>query len=97
MHNFWNVLLFYQRLWLAVKYNGVQRRYIAGLLGEIFDWWFCSSSSTGSIHVIVNWFPTSSTFTYGSSRMHHILKLISGVKAMYSIPSTVKVHYQKYR
>lgn len=40
MHNFWNVLLFYQRLWLAVKYNGVQRRYIAGLFGEIFDWWY---------------------------------------------------------
>jgi hypothetical protein len=43
MHDVWNVVLFYQRLALAIRYRGVHEKYVPGLLGEIFDWWYIQS------------------------------------------------------
>jgi hypothetical protein len=32
----WNVLYFYQRLWLAIKYKNIQEDYVPEMFGENF-------------------------------------------------------------
>jgi hypothetical protein len=39
----WNVLYFYQRLSLAVRYRNVHARYIGDMFGENFVWWYLKS------------------------------------------------------
>ena len=36
----WNVMYFYQRLWLAVKYKNIHRKYVPEMFGENFYWWY---------------------------------------------------------
>jgi hypothetical protein len=36
----WDVMRFYQRLAITIKYNQVIRRVVPGLFGEIFLWWY---------------------------------------------------------
>jgi hypothetical protein len=39
----WNVMYFYQRLWLAVKYKSIHERYVPEMFGENFCWWYIKS------------------------------------------------------
>ena len=39
----WNVMYFYQRLWLAVKYRSIHRSYVPEMFGENFCWWYIKS------------------------------------------------------
>ena len=39
----WNVMYFYQRLWLAIKYNNIHTKYVPELFGENFWWWYLKS------------------------------------------------------
>jgi len=39
----WSVMYFYQRLWLAIKYRSIHRRFIADMFGENFYWWYLKS------------------------------------------------------
>ena len=39
----WNVMYFYQRLWLAVKYKSIHRSYVPEMFGENFCWWYIKS------------------------------------------------------
>jgi hypothetical protein len=39
----WNVMYFYQRLWLAIKYRSIHRRFVADMFGENFYWWYLKS------------------------------------------------------
>jgi hypothetical protein len=38
-----NVLYFYQRLWLAIKFKNIQESYIPEMFGENFCWWYVKS------------------------------------------------------
>jgi hypothetical protein len=40
MQDIWNVMYFYQRLWLAIKYRSIQERYVPEMFGENFWWWY---------------------------------------------------------
>lgn len=39
----WNVLYFYQRLWLAIKYKNIRESYVPEMFGENFCWWYVKS------------------------------------------------------
>jgi hypothetical protein len=39
----WNVMYFYQRLWLAVKYKSIHQSYVPEMFGENFCWWYIKS------------------------------------------------------
>jgi hypothetical protein len=39
----WNVLYFYQRLWLAINYGSIHKRYVPEMFGENFWWWYVKS------------------------------------------------------
>jgi len=39
----WNVMYFYQRLWLAIKYRGIHEKYVPEMFGENFCWWYIKS------------------------------------------------------
>jgi hypothetical protein len=39
----WNVMYFYQRLWLAIEYRNVHRKLVPDLFGESFYWWYSNS------------------------------------------------------
>jgi hypothetical protein len=39
----WNVMYFYERLWLAVKYKSIHRSYVPEMFGENFCWWYIKS------------------------------------------------------
>lgn len=39
----WNVMYFYQRLWLAITLRDVHRNYIPEMFGETFCWWYHKS------------------------------------------------------
>ena len=39
----WNVMYFYQRLWLAIKYKNIHKDYVAEMFGENFCWWYMKS------------------------------------------------------
>lgn len=36
----WNVMYFYQRLRLAIKYKNIQEKYVSEMFGENFYWWY---------------------------------------------------------
>jgi hypothetical protein len=36
----WQVINFYRRLWVAIKYNQVKVEFIPELFGELFIWWY---------------------------------------------------------
>ncbi len=38
-----NVLYFYQRLWMAIKFKNIQESYVLEMLGENFCWWYVKS------------------------------------------------------
>jgi hypothetical protein len=40
LQDVWNVMYFYQRLWLAVRHGHVHKRYVPGLFGDVFYWWW---------------------------------------------------------
>jgi hypothetical protein len=39
----WNVMYFYQRLSLAIKYRSIHKRYVGEMFGENFIWWYLKS------------------------------------------------------
>jgi hypothetical protein len=39
----WNVMYFYQRLWLAIKYKSIHQSYVPEMFGENFCWWYIKS------------------------------------------------------
>lgn len=39
----WNVMYFYQRLWLAIKYRSIHESYVPEMFGENFSWWYIKS------------------------------------------------------
>ena len=39
----WNVMYFYQRLSLTVRYRSVHARYVGEMFGENFVWWYLKS------------------------------------------------------
>jgi hypothetical protein len=39
----WNVMYFYQRLWLAIKYRSIHSSYVPEIFGENFWWWYFKS------------------------------------------------------
>ncbi|HEV8649303.1 MAG TPA: hypothetical protein VG276_07840 [Actinomycetes bacterium] len=39
----WNVMYFYQRLWLAIKYRNIHESYVSEMFGENFCWWYVKS------------------------------------------------------
>ena len=39
----WNVMYFYQRLWLAIRFKNVYNRYVPEMFGETFCWWYFKS------------------------------------------------------
>jgi hypothetical protein len=39
----WNVMYFYQRLWLAIKYKNIRESYVPEMFGENFCWWYDKS------------------------------------------------------
>jgi hypothetical protein len=39
----WNVMYFYQRLRLAIKYKNIQEDYVPEMFGENFCWWYLKS------------------------------------------------------
>jgi hypothetical protein len=39
----WNVMYFYQRLWLAIKYKSIHESYVPEMFGENFCWWYIKS------------------------------------------------------
>jgi hypothetical protein len=39
----WNVMYFYQRLWLAIKYQNIHKKYVCEMFGENFYWWYIKS------------------------------------------------------
>jgi hypothetical protein len=41
----WNVMYFYQRLWMAIKYRNIHEDYVAEMFGENFCWWYMKSYS----------------------------------------------------
>ena len=43
MQHVWNVLYFYQRLWLAIKYENIHKKYVCEMFGENFYWWYIKS------------------------------------------------------
>lgn len=61
----WNVMYFYQRLCLAIKFKDVHRSYIAEMFGENFCWWYSKSykhqlvplnwQAGGHIDWLMNW------------------------------------------
>jgi len=40
MQNVWDVVYFYQRLWLAIQYGSLRNKYVPKLFGDIFYWWY---------------------------------------------------------
>jgi hypothetical protein len=42
----WNVMYFYQRLWLAIKYGNIYKRHVPEMFGENFTWWYLESYET---------------------------------------------------
>lgn len=68
----WQVVHFYQRLSLAIKYNQVKKELMSELFGEIFIWWYIGcfdkqlipvykhSSSRKQILDLKKWFDTHS-------------------------------------
>jgi hypothetical protein len=42
----WHIVRFYQKLWIAVKYNHIQRNVVPDLFGSIFFWWYERHFST---------------------------------------------------
>jgi hypothetical protein len=39
----WNVMYFYQRLWLAIKFKSIHESYVSEMFGENFCWWYIKS------------------------------------------------------
>jgi hypothetical protein len=39
----WNVMYFYQRLHLAIKYKNIVTRFVPEMFGENFTWWYLKS------------------------------------------------------
>jgi hypothetical protein len=39
----WNVMYFYQRLSLAIRYRNIHTRYVGDMFGENFVWWYMKS------------------------------------------------------
>jgi hypothetical protein len=39
----WNVMYFYQRLWLGIKYKNAHEKYVGEMFGENFYWWYLKS------------------------------------------------------
>ena len=39
----WNVMYFYQRLWLAIKYENIYTKNVPEMFGENFWWWYLKS------------------------------------------------------
>jgi hypothetical protein len=39
----WNVMYFYQRLWMAIKYKSIHESYVPEMFGETFCWWYVKS------------------------------------------------------
>ena len=39
-NHLWSLIGFYQRLWLAIKYNNIDTRYVPELFGELIVWWY---------------------------------------------------------
>jgi hypothetical protein len=46
MQHVWNVMYFYQRLWLAIHYKHVRKDQVPGMFGENFYWWWINSYAT---------------------------------------------------
>ena len=53
MQDVWNIMYFYQRLWLAVRHGHVRNQYVPELFGEIFFWWWEHSFEHQLAHLSV--------------------------------------------
>lgn len=42
----WNVMYFYQRLWLAIRHKNIHKRHVPEMFGENFSWWYVKSYET---------------------------------------------------
>jgi hypothetical protein len=64
-HHVWNVMYFYQRLWLAIKYESIHKSYVPEMFGENFCWWYIKSyrdqlvpldwQASRNISALMNW------------------------------------------
>jgi hypothetical protein len=43
MRHVWNILYFYQHLWLVIRYGKIHEKYVCEMFGENFYWWYIKS------------------------------------------------------
>jgi hypothetical protein len=50
----WNVMYFYQRLWLAIKNENIHKRYVGEMFGENFIWWYLKSYDRQLVNINID-------------------------------------------